>query len=346
MKRTQRGATSVRALVVLVTMALVFSVSGCGKKTEVKYPERTVNVIVGWAAGGPTDLVARGLAPLLQAKLGQPFVVTNMAGAAGSVGADNVSKQSPDGYTLLFGSETMSVWQVMGTVPLSYKNFEVAAVVAEAIPALIVPADSPYKDLKELVEDAKKRPEAIKMSTAGPGTVPHVCGLMLSKYLGAKMSFIPFQGGAPAVTAVIGKQVDLTTEMLQTVLPHHKAGKARILATFTNESVAQLQDVPALGEIYPEMKPYLPYGPWFGVLAPKGTPKEVIQRLATAIDECLKDPKWKTHADNIFVRTLNITDPAKISAHLDKWTSDTAWLLYDLGIAKESPEKFGIPKPK
>lgn len=345
MNRAKLAVFSVRVLVVLVAAALVLSAAGCGQKTEVKYPERTVNVIVGWAAGGPTDLIARGLTPLLQAKLGQPFIVTNTAGAAGSVGADNVSKASPDGYTLLFGSETMSVWKVMGTSPLSYKDFETVAVVAEAIPSLIVPADSPYQSLKDLIEDAKKRPEQIKFSTAGPGTVPHVCGLMLTKALGAKFSFIPFQGGAPAVTAVVGKQVDVTTEMLQTTTPHYKAGKVRILCTFTNERVAQLPDVPALGEIYPEMKSYLPYGPWFGVLAPKNTPKEVTQKLAAAIDQCLKDPQWKTHADNVYIRTLGITDPAKISAHLDRWTSVTAWLLYDLGIAKESPEKFGIAKP-
>ncbi|MGE5483795.1 MAG: Bug family tripartite tricarboxylate transporter substrate binding protein [Ignavibacteriales bacterium] len=335
-----------RVLAALVCISVVLIASGCGGQQKVKYPERTINLIVGWAAGGPTDVIARAVAPALQKKLGQPVILTNTPGAAGSVGAENVSKQAPDGYTLLFGSETMSTWNVMGVTTLNYKkDFVPVGVVAEAVPCVIVPSDSPYKDLKQLVDDARARPETIKCSTAGPGTVPHVCGLMIGKVLGPKFSFIPFQGGIAAITAVLSKQTDMTIEMMQSIAPHYKGGKVRVLATFTNERLKQLPEVPALGELYPEMKNLLPYGPWFGLLAPKGTPAEVTQKLATTLDSVLKEQEWQTSADNMYVRTLGITDSAKVVEYLDKWTSVTSWLLYDLGIAKESPEKYGIAKP-
>ncbi|SHM36948.1 Tripartite-type tricarboxylate transporter, receptor component TctC [Caldanaerovirga acetigignens] len=339
-----------KALALLIIASLlVLSLAGCGQKQQsgenkVKYPEKSINVIVGFSAGGPTDLIARGIMPIVQEKLGVGVGITNVPGAASATGANQVLSQPKDGYTLFFGSEAMSTWQVMGTADMSpTRDFVPVKVVAQAIPVLAVPPNSKFKTVEEFINYAKQNPGKLRISTAGPATVPHVSGLLLEKELGVKFTYVPYEGGRPAITAAMGGQVDATIEMVQSMVEAHRSGQIRILASLTNEPVEGLE-VPAIGAKYPELAKYLPYGPYFGLFVPKGTPDEVVDVLKNAMDEAVKDSRWLDYCKKLYLIPIDYSGDEAVK-FIDDWTAKAAWILYDAGVAKESPEKFGIKRP-
>lgn len=323
--------------------------NGANNKTEqtkTKYPERSINAVIGFAAGGPTDLIGRGILPILQEKLGVGIGITNMPGASSATAASNVLSQPKDGYTLFFGSEIMSIWQTMGVIDLNpTRDFIPIKLVAQAIPVLAVPPDSKFEKAEDFVKYAKENPGKLRIGTAGPGTVPHISGLLLEKELGCKFTFVPFDGGRPAVTAVMGGQVDATIEMVQSMVEAYKANKLKILASFTNEPISGLEKIEPIGKLYPELAKYLPYGPYFGLFAAKGTPQDVVDVLKSAMDEAIKDQKWLDYCKSLYLVPIDYSGDEAVK-FLNDWTSKSAWILYDAGGAKHSPADFGIPKPQ
>ncbi|MGD9568779.1 MAG: tripartite tricarboxylate transporter substrate binding protein [Sedimentibacter sp.] len=313
---------------------------------ELKYPERPINAVVGFNAGGPTDVIARGIVPILQELVGEGIAITNTPGAASATAASSVMGAEPDGYTLFFGSEIMSVWQTMGTMDMSpTRDFIPIKLVAEATPVLAVPPDSKFTSAEELIQYAIDNPGELKIATAGPATVPHISGLLLEKQLGAKFTFVPFQGGGPAVTAVMGSQVDATIEMVQSMVEAHKGGNLKILASFTNEPIPGLDDIVPISKVYPVLKDYVPYGPYFGLFAPLETPDEIIEFLKVKMSEAMADPRWDEYCTKLYLTQIDFDGEAAYD-YLEKWTSKSAWLLYDTGAAPNSPEDFGIAKPE
>jgi len=310
------------------------------------YPERPITVIVGFNPGGPTDVVARGIIPVLQEKIGAGIGVVNMAGAASSVAANYVLSQANDGYTLFYGSEIMSIWQTMGITDLApTKDFIPIILTSRATPALAVPPNSKFKTAEEFFKYAEENPGKLKIGTAGPGTVPHHSGLLLEKVLGYEFTYVPFQGGAPAIAAVMGGHVDATIEMLHGKIENYRAGKLRILTTFTNESLEGLAEIPPLGKIQPELTKYLPYGPYFGLFAEKGTPDEIIVFLRAKMEEAIADQRWIDYCNRLFLTKINYSGD-EAEQFLKDWASRATWLLYDAGAAKHSPSDFGIERPK
>ncbi len=334
---------SVLFLAIVLVVCMTAPLWSEGQKEGIKYPERSIKAMVGFGAGGPTDVIGRGILPILQEKIGVGIGITNMPGAAGATAAAYTLQQPADGYTLYMGSEIMSIWQTMGTMDLSYKDFVCIKLVCQAVPVLAVPPDSKFKSAREFLDYAVAHPGEIRIGTAGPGTVPHISGLMLTKVLDAKFTFVPFQGGGPAVVAVMGGQVDATIEMVQGMVEHYRGGKLKILASFTNKPLEGL-DFPAIGQIEPKLAPYLPYGPYFGLFAPKGTPDAVVKILKAKMDEAMKDPRWSEYCKKLFLPQIDYAGEAAVK-FLGEWTSKSAWLLYEMGGAKSSPANFGIPKP-
>ncbi len=333
-----------RMYVVLIAAVLFFSVLPAGF-AQVSYPAKPIKALVGFAPGGPTDLIARGILPILQERLGQPIAITNMPGAAGGVAASAVLAAPKDGYTVLYGTETMSLWQVMDILNVSpTSDFIPVKLTNQAIPVLAVPPDSRFSTMEEFVRFARANPEKIRIGTAGPGTVPHVSGLMLTQALGARFTFVPFAGGRPAVIAVMGGQVDATIEMIQTMVESYRAKQLKILASFTNEPIRGLEEIPAAGRIFPEMAKFLPYGPYFGLFVPRGTPAEVVRVLETKMDEAMRDPRWPEYQARIFLSPINLSGKAAVD-FIDTWTARATWILFDGGGAKKSPLDFGIKKP-
>lgn len=324
-------------IVILITI-LVFSLTGFAQS----YPEHNIQCVVGFSPGGPTDVIARGSVPILQEILGVGVAITNMPGAAGATAAQHVLDQPADGYTFYFGSEIMSVWQTMGTMDVSpTRDFIPVKIVAEATPVLAVPPGSQFETAEQFVEYAQENPGELRIGTAGPATVPHVSGLMLTEALGCEFTFVPYQGGKPAITAVMGAQVDATIEMVQSMVSAHEGGQLKILASFTNEPIPGLEEIPCIGQIYPELQKDLPYGPYFGPFFKQGTPDEAVTVLKEAMDKVVADPRWIEYTDKFYLTRVDYSGKAAYK-YLENWTAKAAWLLYNSGVAPNSPTKFGI----
>jgi tripartite-type tricarboxylate transporter receptor subunit TctC len=347
-----------RVIIILVAVLFLISaiMAGCTPPpaaqpdpkpvdTPFTYPERPITVIVGFNPGGPTDVIARGIIPVLQEKIGVGIGIVNMAGASSSIAANYVLDQKTDGYTLFYGSEIMSIWQTMGTTDLApTKDFIPIKLTSQATPVLAVPPGSKFTSPEQFIQYAKDNPGKLRIGTAGPGTVPHISGLLLSKVLGCEFTFVPFQGGAAAIAAAMGGHVDATIEMLHGMVDNFRAGKLNILTCFTNEPLVGLDVVP-LGKIYPDLSKYLPYGPYFGLFAAKETPVEIIDFLRVKMEEAMADQRWIDYCNRLYLRRIDYSGEAA-EQFLKEWTSRATWLLYDAGGAKNSPADFGIERPK
>lgn len=266
---------------------------GTGARAQ-GYPDRPVKLVVPFAAGGYVDVVGRLVGKHLQAKLGGSVVVENRAGAGGSVGIAHVARQPADGYTLLIsalnfviGPEADKVlnrppqYQVDQFVPL-------AMVTAETL-LVVVPAASPWKTLDDLVKDARQRPGKITYSSSGVYGNIHLPAEMLFRKASAPVTHVPYQGGAPAMVAVLSGEVGFTLQSPAVAVPQVKAGKARILATLGAQRSADLPDVPTVRELGHDVE----LASWCTVFAPVGTPEPVLAALRKALRDMAEDAEFR-----------------------------------------------------
>jgi tripartite-type tricarboxylate transporter receptor subunit TctC len=254
------------------------------------WPSKPIHFVVPFGPGGANDLVARYVAEAASRELGQPIIVDNKPGAGSVLGADIVAKAAPDGYTFLAPAAGV-ITNAMIKKNMPYKEDDLVPVVMMAVSpsVIVVPVDSPIKDLKDLVASSKKG-GGLNFSTAGTGSTPHFVAEMLKLKAGAKLNIIPYKSGSEGVVAVIGKQVDATSEGSPVVLPQIKGAKLRPLASTWSRRVAALQDVPTAEELgYKD----LVIGHWSGLFAPKGTAPEIMDKMNAAVNKALKSPELR-----------------------------------------------------
>src|SRR4051812_1259209 len=254
------------------------------------WPSRPIHFVVPFGPGGANDLVARYVAEAASRELGQPIIVDNKPGAGSVLGADVVAKSTPDGYTFLAPAGGV-ITNAMIKKTMPYQEADLVPVVMMAVSpsVIVVPADSPIKDLKELVAASRKGP-GLAFSTAGTGSTPHFVAEMLKLKGGAKLNIIPYKSGSEGVVAVMGKQVDATSEASPVVLPQIKGNKLRPLASTWSRRVAALQDVPTAEEL--GFKD-LVIGHWAGLFAPKGTPDAILDKMNAAVNKALKSSELR-----------------------------------------------------
>ena len=257
------------------------------------YPDRPVRVIVPFAAGGGSDTVGRAIAQKLQDKFGQAFVVENRTGAGGAIGANQVAKAAPDGYTLLLGSssEISQYPAVKADLPYnSLKDFTPIAAVATVPLALTVKQDLPAKSLAELIDYAKKNPGKLNYGSAGPGSTTHLAVALLTSMTGTDMTHVPYKGSAPVITDLLAGTLDLSISTMPAVLPHVGGGKIRVLGVSTAQRAKALPDIATIEE--GGVKGYAT-GLWTGLLAPAGTSPEIVARLNQAVNEAVAADDFK-----------------------------------------------------
>jgi tripartite-type tricarboxylate transporter receptor subunit TctC len=247
-----------------------------------QYPDHSIKLVVPFPAGGPTDIVARPFAHQLSLALGQSLVVDNRGGAGGSIGADVVAKAPADGYTLLMG--TVGTNAINGALyrHLSYdpvKDFTPIALVASSPVALVVNAQSDIKSVADFIAKAKANPGKIPFGSAGNGTPGHLTGEMFSTAAGVKLQHIPYKGSAPAVTDLLGNQIPVMFDPLQSVIPHVRSGKLRALAVSGTSRSSVLPDVPTFAEAGVKG---LESRAWWAVFAPANLPQDVAAKLREA----------------------------------------------------------------
>ena len=259
------------------------------------YPSRPITLVAPFPPGGVADLTGRPLAAAMEKVLKNPVGLVNRQGAAGAVGMQSVAVSKPDGYTLLVALSSISIIpeadKLFGRQPaFTVDQFAPIALLSADPTVLVVRADAPWKTAKEFIEDAKKRPGQIAFSSSGVYGTLHMAMELLSQAAGIKLRHVPFGGGGPAVTALLGGHVEALASGPAAVLPQIKAGKLRALAGWGAERVAALPEVPTFKELgYPEAEFYI----WAGVFAPKATPAPVLAKLREAVRQAVQEPEFK-----------------------------------------------------
>jgi tripartite-type tricarboxylate transporter receptor subunit TctC len=279
---------------------------------------------VPFAAGGPTDVVARALGQAMSRTLGQTVLIENKLGAGGTLAAAHVAKSAPDGYTLLIHHNGMS------TAPALYRklpfnpltDFEYVTQVVDVPMTLLGRKDLPPKDLPELIGYLKANAAKVNLAHAGLGAVSHLCGMMFRQSIGVELQTVPYQGTAPAMNALLGGQVDLLCDQTTQTTQHIKAGTVKLYGVTTRERIKALPDAPTLHE---QGLRNFEVVVWHGVYAPKGTPREAIDKVNAAVRAALKDPTVMQRMSEL---GAEIVPEAKLSpeglrswlkAEIDRW---------------------------
>jgi tripartite-type tricarboxylate transporter receptor subunit TctC len=286
------------------------------------YPDRLIKLVVPFPAGGPTDIVARPLAHDLSAQLKQTVVIENKGGAGGAIAADSVAKSPADGYTLLVGTVGTQAINAALYKKLPYDpavDFTPLGVVAAAPVAIVVNAKSPYQTLADLVAAAKKKPASISFGSAGNGTPGHLTGEMFSTAAGIKFAHIPYRGSAPAVTDLLGQQIEVMFDPVQSVLPHIQSGKLRVLAISGAQRSPVLPQVPTVAESgYKQFEAEA----WWAIYAPANLPAPIASQLSKNIAEIVASTSFRERLTSLGVTPVSIPPGpyAKFGrTELEKW---------------------------
>jgi tripartite-type tricarboxylate transporter receptor subunit TctC len=309
--------------VVLATCAAmtVAAYAQPAKQSASTYPTKSIRLIVPFAPGGSNDIMARLTAQKFSEAFGQQVVVDNRAGASGIIGTDIAAKAPPDGYTLLMMSLTFAVNpSLFRKLPYdTSRDLTPVTLVASAPLMLVVHPSIPAKSVQEFVAYAKANPGKLNFGSGGPGTTPHLAGEMLKMMSGAQMTHVPYKGGGPALTDLIGGQIQLMLENIPSTLPHAKSGKLRALAVTALKRSALVPDLPTLDEA--GMKGYEIVG-WNGLFVPAGTPRAIVTTLHAATAKALAQPDMKERLATLGAEGVgNAPDEFKafVQAEIKKW---------------------------
>jgi len=289
-----------KLLLKLIITSLCFLITTSGFAQS--YPNKPIKLIVPFPPGGPTDIVARPLAQMLGESMKQSVIVENKGGAGGSVAADFVAKSPPDGYTIMVG--TVGTHAINGSLyrQLPYdmtKDFTPIALVASAPLVIAVPASSNIKTLADLIKEAKAKPDFIAFGTAGNGTPGHLTGALFETATKTKLKHIPYKGSAPAVTDLLGGQIPLMFDPIQSVLPHIQSGKLIALAVTSKTRSPLLPNVPTVAESgYPNFESTA----WWAVFGPAKLPENVTNTLTTQVQKIAASATFREKLGNVGVQ--------------------------------------------
>ena len=298
------------------------------------YPTKPIRLVVPFAAGGATDVLARLVGERLTASLGQQVVVDNRPGAGGNIGSDLVARAEPDGYTILMGAVgthaiNPSLYPKMPYDPV--KDFAPVTLVASVPNVLVVNPEVPANSVQELIDLAKAKPGELNFASSGNGTSIHLSGELFKAMTGTDIVHVPYKGSGPAVTDLLGGQVQMMFDNMPSSLPHVKAGKLRALGVTSAKRSPALPEVPTIAEAG---VPGYDATSWFGILAPAGTPEPVVTRLQGAIVQALGEPEMRQRMADLGAEPVGDT-PAEfgqfIAAEIAKW----AKVVNDAGVKLE-----------
>ncbi|MBY4896932.1 tripartite tricarboxylate transporter substrate binding protein [Cupriavidus sp. AU9028] len=289
------------------------------------FPSKPIMMVVTYPPGGPTDAMARTLAASLKNSLGQPVVVENRAGAGGNIGAEVVARAEPDGYTLMFGTSAplainVSLYRKINYDPV--KSFAPVIQIGHLPNVLVVNPSVPARNVAELIAYGKANPGKLTYASSGNGASSHLAGVLFNNLAGTDFRHIPYKGTGPALNDLLGGQVSMTFTDVLTALPFIKSGKVRALGVTTTERSQALPDVPTVAE---QGVPGFDVSVFFGVVAPAGTPREVVAKLNGAFADALKQPEVRKTLQGQGLEFPASTKPEQlggfIQAEVGKWRS-------------------------
>jgi tripartite-type tricarboxylate transporter receptor subunit TctC len=289
-----------------------------------QYPTKTITMVVPFAAGGPTDTVARLVAQSMGTRLKQQIIIENVGGAGGTIGSARVAKASPDGYTLLLHHIGHSTAPTLYR-KLSYNSitdFEPIGLITDVPMTFVARKDFPAKDLKELLSYVKTNKDRVTYANAGVGSASHLCGMLFMTAIGTELTTVPYKGTGPAMNDLLGSQIDFMCDQTTNTTGQIKGEKIKVYGVTTKNRVPSLPNVPTMNEAG---LPGFEIAVWHGLYAPKGTPKQVIDTLSSALQFALKDPNVKQRFADLGTEPVaeSRAKPEVLRAHLkaeiDKW---------------------------
>lgn len=301
------GFQALRRKALLLPLVMGLSASGLSLgAAAADYPIKPIRLVVPFPPGGPTDIVARPFAQMLGQRLGQPIVIDNRGGAGGSIGAKSVAMSQPDGYTLLLGTVGTNAINPSLYKKLGYdvhKDFTPLASLATAPVAIVVSVNSGIASLAELVEKAKSVSDPLNYGSAGNGTPGHLVAAMFTAKAGIRLSHVAYKGSAPAITELLGGQIPLMFDPLQSVLPHITSGKVRILAVSSRRRIDTLPDTPTVAESgYPEFEATA----WWGLFAPAGLAPHISAKLIAEAKSVVESPEFSRKLMSMGIQPLTV----------------------------------------
>jgi tripartite-type tricarboxylate transporter receptor subunit TctC len=298
----------------------------CGTASA-QWPSRPVRLVVPFPAGGPSDLLARPLAAGMSENLGQPVIVENKGGAGGVIGVDSVAKSAPDGYTIAFNNCSSLAISPYSLSSIPYKvdkDFALITAVARVPEVLVVNPQVPVNTFAELIAYAKANPGKINFGSAGSGSITHLAGELLNVEAGVQLVHVPYKGAAPAVSDLLGGQVQMAILDVPVVLPHIRSGKFKALAVTSDKRSGALPDVPTTAELgYPQVTS----DNWYGLVVPAATPADVVKRIHAAAVAALRAPALIEQYDKVSAVPMPDTPQeyaAFIASEQAKWSKIVA----------------------
>jgi tripartite-type tricarboxylate transporter receptor subunit TctC len=297
------------------------------------YPDKPVRIVVPWAAGGSTDILARTLANQLNAALGQPFIVDNRPGASGNIGSDLVAKAKPDGYTLLLGLMNTHVVNPMLYADMPFRgidDFTPVGMLAIVVTTLVIHPSIPARNVASFIAFAKSHPGKLACATAGLGSSTHLNAALFEKIAGVRMLHVPYKGGAPAVVDTVAGQTQVLFTAATQTLPHVKSGRLRLLGVTSAKRAPMFPDAPAIAESLPGYEATV----WYGVFAPAGMPKDLTAFLNAQINRGMALPEVRKRMEDIGVEIVNQT-PDQFLATIRRDVTASEKLIRDLNIKAE-----------
>jgi tripartite-type tricarboxylate transporter receptor subunit TctC len=307
----------------VATMAIAFGAAALSLGAAAQeYPVKAIRFIVPFAPGGPTDIMSRALAEKLTARLGQQLVVDNRGGAGGSIGTAIAARSTPDGYTIVIGHIGTLAINVSLYPSLEYdpvKDFAPISMIATLPLGLFVNANVPVKSVAELVALAKAKPGQLNFGSAGNGSATQMAGAMFKTIAGIDIVHVPYKGNAASLVDLVAGRVQMMFSNLLTTAPHVKAGRLRAIAISTAKRSQQAPDLPTIAE---SGVPGYDYAPWYGILAPAGTPRAIVMRLNREIGQIINTPEMKERFRKQGIDLLTSTPEAfaeLIRREIPKW---------------------------
>jgi tripartite-type tricarboxylate transporter receptor subunit TctC len=316
----------VRISVISLALALLAPLAAA----QQGYPNKAVRIVVPYPPGGTADIVGRTIAEKLSGAWGQSVIVENRAGAGGTIGVDAGVRSAPDGYTMVLGvTGPLTIMpSINPQLPYDPLRDLVPITLVAAVPSVVAVHPSvAARDLRELIALAKSQPGKLSFASAGTGTSVHIAGELLKAMAGVDILHIPYKGGAPALTDVMGGQVSMIIENMPQLLPHVRAGKIRALAVTTRERSAALPDLPAVAEVLPGYEATT----WFGLLAPTGTPQDIVRKVQADVAKTVTLPDVRERLASLGAEVIAGT-PDAFAAHLRSELLRFAKVIKDAGI--------------
>jgi len=309
---------------VLMMLVCFFLLLGAVQAAAAEYPSKVITIIVPFSAGGPSDTVARLLAQAMSTSLKTQVIVENVAGAGGTIGAARVATSSPDGYTLFvhhIGQATApTLYRKLPYNPIT--DFEPIGLINDGAMTLVSKKDFPPKDLKDLIAYVKANKDKVNLANAGVGSASHLAGLLFMSEIETVLTTIPYKGTGPAMNDLLGGQVDFMIDQTTNTTSHIKAGKINVYAVTTAQRLPSMPTVPTMKEAG---LPKYQMTVWHALYAPKATPKPIIDKLAKALQEALKDANLKQRYAELGAEVVaqDQATPEALRAHLkaeiEKW---------------------------